>query len=260
MIPYFQFNAFAFGPIVIQVWGLLVSLGMVAAVWLAYKLTQKYFLSEPLMMDLAIWGLVGGLLGARLFYVLFYNPQYFVLNPQALIYFWQGGASSLGGFVGAVAAVYILAKNRRLSLMDLKPYLDIAVISLWLGWGIGRLGCFLIHDHKGKLSDLFLAVNFPEGARLDLGLLESLLAFALFGVFFYWFKRLIKIRWGLTAVLSFLFYAVARFFMDFLRARDLAESDTRYFYLTPAQWGMMVMVFALTFVLFWGRVRQQNSK
>lgn len=256
MIPYFQFNAFTFGPIVIQVWGLLVSLGMMAAVWLAYKLTQKYFLSEPLMMDLAIWSLVGGLVGARLFYVLFYNPQYFILKPEALIYFWQGGASSLGGFLGAVAAVYILAKKRNLTLLDLKPYLDIATISLWLGWGIGRLGCFFIHDHKGKLSDSILAVNFPEGARLDLGLLESLLAFVLFGVFFYWFRNLIKIRWGLVTVLSFLSYAVVRFFMDFLRATDLAESDARYGYLTPAQWGMIAVVCMLTFILMFDKLRR----
>lgn len=256
MIPYFQFNSFAFGPVVIQVWGLLVSLGILAAVWLVYKLAKKYFLSEPLMMDLAVWSLVGGFLGARLFYVFFYNPQYFILKPEAIIYFWQGGASSVGGFFGAGMAVYLLAKARRLTWMDLKPYLDISVLSLWLGWGIGRLGCFFIHDHKGKLSNSILAVNFPEGARLDLGLVESLLAFVLFGVFYYSFKKLIKIRWGLVLNFSVLIYALLRFALDFWRATDLAESDLRYFHLTPAQWGMIAIAGTLTFILFLGKIRR----
>ena len=245
MIPYFQSNAIIVGPLTIQVWGLMVSLGIIAAVFLMTRLAKKYFLSEEVALDLAVWTIIAGFLGARFFHVVFYNLDYYIANPAEIFKFWHGGASSLGGFFGAAVAVWIFAKRRHFTWKELLPYFDIAVVSLWLGWGIGRLGCFLIHDHPGTLSHFLLAVNFPAGARHDLGLYESILGFSLFIIFILFFKRLVKIRWGLVAGFSVAGYAVARFFLDFLRATDVPGSDIRYGHLTPAQWGMMVVFFLI---------------
>src|SRR3989338_8468107 len=109
MIPYFQANAFVFGPLTIQVWGLFVSLGILSSLILAYKLSSKYFLAEQVIFDLGVWSIVGGLFMARVFHIIFYAPEYYLLYPSEMIYFWQGGASSLGGFLGAVFAIYIFA-------------------------------------------------------------------------------------------------------------------------------------------------------
>src|SRR3989338_4760091 len=97
-------------------------------------------------------------------------------------------------------------------------------VSLWLGWGIGRIGCFLTHLHPGKLTNFFLAVNYPGGARFDLGLYESIIGFALFAVSAVMFKRLVKKRWGDVALYSAATYAVIRFFLDFLRVTPLEYS------------------------------------
>jgi len=259
MLPYFQIDAVQVGPITLQVWGMWVSLGILVGVYLSYRLATRYFLSPVLMLDLAIWGIIGGLIGARLGHVLFYNFDYYFFHPAEIVKFWHGGASSLGGFLGAAVAIGILVVLRRLKFKELLAYLDIGMLSFWLAWGIGRIGCFFIHDHPGRLSNFFLAVNFPGGARHDLGLYESLFSFLLFTIYYLLFTRLIKIRWGLVFVYSLAAYAVGRFCLDFLRATDLPYSDPRYFYLTPAQWGMAVVFLGLTFYLVWSKITKQKN-
>ncbi|MFH1291636.1 MAG: prolipoprotein diacylglyceryl transferase family protein, partial [bacterium] len=241
MIPYFQYNYFNIGPLTIQVWGIFVSLGLLTAVYFAYRMARKYMLSAEVILDMAIWALVGGLIVARVFHVVFYQLGFYIQYPIEILKFWQGGASSLGGFMGAGLAVWLFAKKRKFKLKEFLPYADISALSLWLGWAIGRLGCFMIHDHPGQLSNFFLAVNMPGGARHDLGLYDSLLALVLFISYLLLFKFLVKIHCGLVAVCSFIDYAIVRFLLDFLRVDASTHGgDIRYAHLTPAQWGMLV--------------------
>ncbi len=261
MLPFFQANSFILGPLTIQVWGMLVSLGIVAGLLLSCHLAKKHFLSTNVLLDMAIWALIAGFIGGRLFFVWFYALDYFLNNHLDILKFWQGGASSLGGFFGAMIAIWIFAKKRHFSFKELLPYLDIGIVGLWLGWGIGRLGCFFIHDHPGRLSDFFLTVNFPDGARYDMGLYDSFLGFAIFIIFILLFKYLTRKKWGLVTVLSAGLYAMARFMLDFLRATDLPASDLRYFYLTPAQWGsIFVLAGILTLLLFWNKIVSTKEK
>lgn len=258
MIPYFEATTISFGPIILRVWGLLVAAGILAGAYLVYRLVKKYLLSEQVMADLVIWVLVAAFIGARIFYIVFYNLEYFLQYPWDMWKIWQGGESSLGGFFGAFVAVYIFMKARKMSWRDLSPYLDVGAMGFWLGWWIGRLGCFFIHDHVGRLSNFFLAVNFPGGARHDLGLYDVLLGLAIFILSALFFQRLIKIGWGNVAGLSFGFYAFARFWLDFLRATDLYVVDSRYGGLTPAQWGMAVVFLGLTFLFVNSRILKRK--
>lgn len=242
MIPYFEYHAILIGPITLQVWGLWVSIGVIAAILLSDFLAKKYFLSRQVVWDMAVWALLAGFIGARIGHVLFYEPMYFLGRPIEVLYFWQGGASSLGGFVGAGLAIWLFAKNRKFTRAELLAYLDVLSPGFWLGWAIGRIGCFFIHDHPGILSNFFLAVNAPGGARFDLGLLDSFLAWFLFI-----FCLTLIIKWkkrdlGMIMIHSVIIYAFFRFWLDFLRV-----ADTRFFYLTPAQWGMSIMFLGLTF-------------
>lgn len=259
MIPYFQINSFIVGPVTVQIWGLFVSLGIVAGLLVSCFLIKKYFLSTSVLLDMTIWALIVGLIGARLVYVWFYALDYFLVNPWDVLKIWQGGASSLGGFLGAALALWLFAKKRHFTWNNFLPYLDVGMVGLWLGWGIGRLGCFLIHDHPGRLSSSFLAVKFSSGARFDLGLLESLLGFIIFVIFISLFKYLVHKRWGLVAYFSLGLYAITRFFFDFLRATDLAQSDIRYFNFTPAQWGMLIIILTLTFLPIFNTIMQRSK-
>lgn len=245
MIPYFEFHVINFGPLTIQVWGFLVSLGALVTLWLSLRWAKKMVLSKDVILDIFVWGLVGGLFGARIFYVIFYEPAFFLAQPTEIFKVWNGGASSLGALFGAAMAIWTVARNKKFKLRDFLPYLDIMTLAMWPGWAIGRIGCFLTHDHPGRLSNFFLAVNFPSGARHDLGLYESLLALFIFAICLIFYKKIIQ-HPGRLSVVSFLIYAVARFMLDFLRAQDLLGADIRYAGLTPMQWGMAALFFGLT--------------
>lgn len=259
MIPYFQYNAFLVGPVTIQVWGLMIALGILAALLCLKILAKKYFLSYELLLDMTLWVLVAAFVGARIFHAVFYAPDYFMAQPLAIFRIWEGGASSTGGFFGAVLAIWAFCKRRHLTWREFLPYADVSAVSLWLGWGIGRIGCFLIHDHPGTLTSFVGGVQFPAGTRHDLGLYESILGFVLFFVFIGLFKTLVKKRWGLVAIFSSMAYAVVRFGLDFLRATDLSGSDLRYVHLTIAQWSMLGVIVALTCVLIFGTLQRSNK-
>jgi len=255
MIPFFTSQTIALGPLTIQVWGLFVSLGAVAALALSLYLAKINKLKKEIVWDLYLWLLIGGIFGARIFHVLFYAPMYYYANPGEALAFWHGGASSLGGFIGALAALLAYARVKKINFKEFLPYGDIFSVALWLGWAIGRLGCFMIHDHPGRLTNFWLAVNFSTGARFDLGMLDSLFSLVVFVVAIFLYRRFAHGKPGRTIFWTFLIYAAGRFGLDFLRASDLRWSDPRYVYLTPVQWGILVFL-GLTTALFSSRILQ----
>jgi phosphatidylglycerol:prolipoprotein diacylglycerol transferase len=89
------------------------------------------------------------------------------------------------------------------------------------------------------ISDAWLAVQYPDGARFDLGLYEMLLTIPL-AVGFLILRRRPR-PWGFYMGMMTVYYAPYRFALDFLRARDLQISDERYLDLTPAQWACVFL-------------------
>ncbi len=233
MIPYFQATTLPLGPLHIQVWGLFVSLGILAAVAVGYYRAGRLGLDRQAYLDMSVWMIMAALIGARLVHAAAYDPAPFLKDPWELLRLWHGGMSVYGGFFGAAAAAFIFMRVRKLPF---PAYADAFAFALPLGLAIGRLGCFFIHDHPGVLSDSFLAVDFPGGARLDHGLLLALVDLGIFILFaaLEWSRRA-RTRRPFLAVFM-LVYGSARFGLDFLRAWDLPGADARYLGLTPAQY------------------------
>ena len=258
MIPFFEFSSISLGPLTIQVWGLLVSLGALLALLIAVKFGKKFTIPKEIILDLFVWGLIGGLIGARIFFIIFYQPLLFIQEPIEIIKIWNGGASSLGAIVGAILSFAIYFKVKKISWKDAVKYLDILAFAFWPGWAIGRIGCFLIHDHIGRLSNFFLAVNFPFGSRHDLGLYESLLALVVFIISLFLYKKWVRFP-GRLVIYTFLIYAPIRFLLDFLRADDLLVTDARYAALTPMQWGIIAYLAGLTFWYIYAKITQRKN-
>lgn len=248
MIPYFRFTYIPLGPVHIQVWGLLVATGIVAATLVGRREAKRRGLDPEAFLDFASWIIVWALIAARLFHAFVYEPSAYLADPLKVFRVWEGGMSSIGGFIGAAAGALLFAKRRKIAF---RAYADVACYAFPLGYGIGRIGCFLIHDHPGTLSHSLLAVQYPGGARLDHGLLLSLVGFGLFALFAYLDRRreAAKETEGRFLPLLMVSYGVIRFLLDFYRAYDLAGSDVRYFSLTPAQYGCLLLIAAGAYLL-----------
>jgi phosphatidylglycerol:prolipoprotein diacylglycerol transferase len=237
MIPYFTLQTIPLGPLNLQAWGLFVALGIAVSLWIGHRYARRHGLDPSRFLDLGAWALIAGVVGSRLVYVLVYEPGYYWSDPLAAIRVWDGGLSWFGGVLGAALAMWLFAKRERLPLM---PYLNAAAYALPFGYAIGRIGCFLIHDHIGVTVEScpacsVLAVDFPGAAKLDMGLIHSILG-AVIGSVFLAIERQAKGRPRPYLFLLMLIYGASRFFLDFLRYWDAPFAETRYRKLTPAQY------------------------
>jgi phosphatidylglycerol---prolipoprotein diacylglyceryl transferase len=218
------------------VWGLLVAMGILAGAWAGAWMAKKRGQNPKIIWDLVTWVIVGAFVVARLFHVI-YEPAIYVADPFEFFKIWHGGLSVIGGFIGAtMAGVWFLKRKK----VDVWAYADSALFGLPLGLFIGRMGCFLIHDHPGTLTDFVLGVKYPDGVRHDHGLYLSINGLILFLLFLWLARKNAKIG---TYIIVFLgWYGVVRFYLDFFRATDGSIVDTRYLGLTPAQYGSILMV------------------
>ncbi|MDH3224803.1 MAG: prolipoprotein diacylglyceryl transferase [Gemmatimonadota bacterium] len=119
--------------------------------------------------DLLFMAVVGGILGAKIYYVLLNYPR-LVADPIGMI-FSRGGMVWYGGFI--LAATLVLWKARQLGL-PLTKILDGSAPALALAYAVGRVGCFLVGDDYGRPTDSWVGIAFPNGTpptRVDV--LES---------------------------------------------------------------------------------------
>lgn len=243
MIPWFEFTTVYIGPIPLQVWGFWVALGFMLSTVILTKRLKPFGVDADHVLDLCIWLLIGGVVGARVFHIVLYEPHFFIAHPGEILKIWHGGLSSFGGFVGAIGAFFLLKKKKgmtwlkKMTSMGLFDQFSIAAL---YGWMTGRVGCVMIHDHLGVPCDCMLALNKPDGPRLDMALLEILALLPLALVFF--FIRNKKHKEGLFASILLIYYGIVRFILDFWRATDIIQADVRYIGLTPAQYLSLGMV------------------
>lgn len=250
MIPYFEFTQFNLGPVPVQVWGLMVALGILCATWVAGRFAEHRGQDGEVMWDTVFWAILGAFIFARVFHVFFYELSFYLENPSQILAIWHGGWSSVGGFLGgAIGGLWYLKKRN----VDVWAYADTAVFGLPVGLFLGRIGCFLIHDHPGTATDFILGVEYPDGiVRHDHGLYLALNGLLMSLVFAYLAKR--NAKTGTYIVTFLVWYGLVRFPLDFLRADSGAIVDKRWLGLTPAQYFALLMV-AVGVYLYRTRVR-----
>lgn len=251
MIPYFYYPTINLGLITINTWGLFAAIGFGLAIYIAWRHAQCRGQNPNIILDLSFWIILASIVGARFFHVFLYDWNFYRENLNEIWKIWHGGLSSFGGFAGAAIVGLIYLWEKRIDLLD---YSDTFIFALPAGLACGRIGCFLIHDHPGTLTNFILGVKYPDETRHDLGLYLGIFDIILFTVFYIFEKtHLGRVIFRGTPPKGFyiaaftLIYGLARFFLDFLRAYDLPGSDARYGGLTPAQYGS---IFLFGFGLF----------
>lgn len=146
---------FRIGSFEITSFGVLVALGAMAGLWVFRREIARSGLPEQ-AMDAAIYGLVGGLVGAKLLYVFEHLEEgtFFGLLLD------RGGMSWFGGFVGGLLAGYATIRAKRWPVLKV---LAAGTPALAVGQLLGRIGCFLVGDDYGHPTSLPWGVAFPEG-------------------------------------------------------------------------------------------------
>lgn len=210
---------FSYGPFEVRYYGLFYVIAFVIGYFLINKLAKER--SIPLTKDdvssFLFYEIIAMLIGARVFYVLFYNVSYYLNKPVEILYIWNGGLSFHGGLVGFIICGYFFAKKKGIPFGQLA---DIAVIPAAIGLGLGRIGNFTNGELYGRITDVSWAVQFSgvDGLRHPSQLYEAAKNFFIFGVL--WQLRNKKHRNGYLFWVFIALYGVLRFFIEFVRQPD----------------------------------------
>jgi len=139
--------------------GLFMFLAFVAAGFVGRAEMERKGYDGDKVWDLVFMAVVGGVLGAKIYYVLLNWPR-LIEDPAGLV-FSRGGMVWYGGFLGATALVVWEIRRSKLPLGDMA---DMAAPALSLAYAVGRIGCFLVGDDWGRPTGLPWGVRFPEGS------------------------------------------------------------------------------------------------
>jgi phosphatidylglycerol:prolipoprotein diacylglycerol transferase len=227
---------------------------------IGYKILKKrkemklFNVSSEGMENFVSYLVVGMLLGARLFYVLFYNFEYYSHNPLESLMIWHGGLSFHGAAFGMTVASWFFGKKYKVPFFEVT---DSLVISAGPGLFLGRIGNFINAELYGRPTDLPWAMIFPTDekqlprhpSQLYQGLTEGLLLwFVLIFLQNYWLKNKQYKNGSMSG--SFLIgYGVIRFLIEFTREPD-AQLGFFFSSITMGQLLCLLMMLSGIFI-FW---------
>jgi len=172
-----------FGGITLLSYTVFLDLALLAGLWSAYRLARRYRLRYGHVLDAALWGILAGLVGARLHFVLA-NWTYYAANPGEIAQFWRGGVAFGGGLAAGVAACSLFSRIRSVSLWDvLDPIAPALALASALGW-VGNLLAGSAYGRPGRglgylfLPDIYGYIEYRFATQIA-GVLASLIVFAL---------------------------------------------------------------------------------
>jgi phosphatidylglycerol---prolipoprotein diacylglyceryl transferase len=227
---------FHIGPVSISPFGVMLMLAFLAGyAQLAWGLKRLGAGDADDASSLMLWGGLAGIVGAKVYYAILYQDLRLLFDRSGLVWY--------GGFLAGTAAILWTMRRRRLPAWRTA---DAGALGLALGYGIGRLGCFLVGDDYGAPTDVPWAVAFrqglppttPEVLRSEYGvevppelitpdgfvtvhptqIYETLGALAIWGIGLLVLRR--RPREGTVVLVVLALLAVERFLVEILRVKD----------------------------------------
>jgi phosphatidylglycerol---prolipoprotein diacylglyceryl transferase len=226
-----------FAGISIYFYGLLIVTGILAAIFVVFRLADAYGIKKNDIIDLTFWLVLAGIIGARLYHVALEWP-YYLDHPWAALMVWQGGLAIHGALVAGILVIVRLARSQGYGFWKLAA---VVVPGLSLAQAIGRWGNYFNQEVYGRPTDQPWGIPIEPVNRLPefynfshfhpAFLYESLLDLGIFAI-------LISLHYGIikkarpikfeSIVLSYLFlYSLVRFLVEYIRIDY-----------TPVIWGL----------------------
>ena len=245
-IPSPSFNQLDLGPLNVNLYGLMIALGAVAAVWIAQRRWQTWGGDPEDISAIAMWAIPAGLVGARLYHVI---TDWYRFEGRWLEVFavWEGGLGIPGGLVAGAAAGVWVAHRRDLPALRL---LDIAAPAIPVAQAIGRLGNWFNQELFGGPTDLPWALRIdpmhrPAGLEAvstfhPTFLYEALGNLTLAAVLAFVVERRLRLRPGQLFTAYVAGYAAIRFFVESVRIDPASQI---------LGWRVNLWVSAVTFVV-----------
>ena len=142
----------------VKSYGLMMVLGFLAAMFIIRRFSRQMGHNAEHITTAALYSLICGVVGARVFYVVHYWDQFRERGLLDMFAVWKGGLELLGGVVLAilVIAIYLRAKN-----LPVRRYLDILAMGLMLALAFGRIGCILNGCCFGRPTTCPIGIRFP---------------------------------------------------------------------------------------------------
>lgn len=216
------------GFISIHYYSLFIFLGIIIGGQLVIKEAKKFGFTEDFIVNLLFGAILIGIIGARLYFVLF-NFDYYIANPWEIFAVWNGGLAIHGGIIFALIFIIVYLKTKNINILLV---LDCIVVGLIIGQAIGRWGNFFNGESHGPattlahLQDMHLPEFIVNGMNIGgtyyipTFFFESLWCLIGFIVLLI-FRRLRKNKIGMLTSIYLVWYGIGRFFIEGLRTDSL---------------------------------------
>jgi len=209
-----------FGDYAIRWYGILIALGFLLAMVYVSFTVKKMNIDMSRLFDAVIVGLIGSIVCARLYYVIFYPGDKYIKNPVEILKIHDGGIALYGSLIGALVFGGLAAKLRKLRVLAV---LDIASLGFLIGQAVGRWGNFVNQECFGTPTMLPWGMSSDNTGNITVHpcfLYESLLCLLGF-VLLHFFNTKMRRYDGQTFLLYIVWYGAVRFFIEGLRTDSL---------------------------------------
>ncbi len=207
-------------------YGLLITLGIILSyVYILWR-RKKENISEDNVFDVGIAAVICGIIGARLYYVIFKIDSFHSFYDVIAV--WNGGLAIYGAIIGGVAAIFVMCKIKKINVLS---FLDMTFPAVIMAQGIGRWGNFFNAEAHGGETDIFIRMGIRENCVGEMiyyhptFLYESLWCFLGFAVLNIIYKN--KKFNGEILLCYLAWYSFGRFFIEGLRTDSLYIGTVR---------------------------------